>query len=112
MSEKTFEEKLIQCMQNSIFDQVRKAEFIKVGYDLRQPLPQWVIEKLWKSIEWDLLIEKIKPEFEKRICNAIVGNMEAEIKTDVKSILNIDGVRQKLRAEVYPEIMKILDGDS
>lgn len=109
MSEISFEENLEYLIKQSVINQIKKAEFVKFEYAQRQPLPQVVIEKLWKSIDWNEVIERVRPEFEKRLCNAIIGNMETEIKTDVKSILSIDGVRQKLRAEVYPNIMKILD---
>ena len=53
----------------------------------------------------------VKPLLHAQICNSIISNMQAEIKTDVKNILSVDGVRQKLRMHVYPELMKVLDGE-
>lgn len=105
----TFEEDLIQRMKQKALQDVSKFEFLKFEYNDKRALPKDFLNKMWSSVNWEEVLNDIRPEFQKRICNAIVGNMEAEIKTDVKNILSIDGVRQRLRVEVYPKIMAVLD---
>lgn len=63
------------------------------------------------SINWEEVLEEIRPKVQTRICNSIVASMEAEIKTDIKALLSVDEVRQKLRMEVYTKLMKVLEGE-
>ena len=105
----TFEERISQEIQRSVLDEIRKNCFLKLQYQQRQVLPEGIMENLWNSVDWSEVIQQLKPEMEKRICNSILGAMETEIKTDVKKVMSIDGVRQKLRVEIYPRLMKILD---
>ncbi len=109
MSELSFEDKLIQVMQNSMLNYVKNENFLKVDYGNRVTLPKEFIEQAWNSIDWNSVMDDAKVEMQKRICNAIIGNMETEIKTDVKNLLSVAGVREKLRIEIYPKLMQILD---
>lgn len=96
-------------MKNKVKNEISKTDFLKIDYNQKKNIPDEYINKLWGSIDWDEVIKQVKPEFQKRICNAILGSMETEIKTDVKSILSVQGVREKIRMEIYPNIIKILD---
>ncbi|RLI68827.1 MAG: hypothetical protein DRP02_11830 [Candidatus Gerdarchaeota archaeon] len=104
-----FTEKLINDIQHAIIKQVKQQNFIDIKYDERKKLPSGFIEKAWNNVDWDSVLEALKPEMEKRICNSVIGAMEAEIKTDVKKLMCVSGVRDKLRMEVYPKLMKVLD---
>lgn len=105
----TFEEELIETIKRKVINDVSQEKFTDLSYNQRIPLPDELITKIWDSIKWDDVIDVIRPEIQTRVCNAILGAMGTEIKTDVKKILSIDGVRQRLRAEVYPKIISILD---
>ena len=108
MNDKTFEQQLEQSIKNSVLETIKKTDFIQQSYETKKRLPNEFIEKVWAEVDWGSVIEQVKPAIHTQICNSIIGSMGTEIKTDVKSILSIDGVRQKLRVTVYPEIMKIL----
>ena len=108
-NEKTFEERLVQEIQNSVLSSIKNQDLIMPSYESRRKLPQHYLDDLWASIDWDNVIKTVKPEMEKRICNAIVGNMESEIKTDIKKLMSIEGVREKLRIEIYPKLMSVLN---
>jgi len=109
MNDLSFEQQMIQAIRNKVISEIHKTDFTRLEYGQKKVLPDSFINKVWDGIDWEKVIKDTKEEMHKRICNAVIGNMETEIKTDVKSILSIDGVRQKLRVEVYPAIMKILD---
>jgi len=109
MTEKTFEETLIQSVQNRILQEISKTDFTKLDYNQRKSLPDNVLSKIWADVDWEEVINRVKPEMERRICNAIVGNMETELKTDIKKLLAVDGVREKLRIEIYPKLMAVLN---
>lgn len=105
----SFDERMLQAFQNAIIKNVSKGEFVR-SYKNLQNIPEDVMSKLWAAVDWDFVIETVKQALEVRICNAVLGAMETEVKTDVKKLLAVDGVRQKLRMEVYPQLMKVLDG--
>jgi len=104
-----FAEKLINDVQQTILKQIVKTEFIMPDYGSRKVLPEGFISQMWEQVNWDNVLKTVKPEMEKRICNSIIGTMDTEIKTDVKKLMAVDGVRQKLRMEVYPKLMKALE---
>jgi len=104
-----FAEKIMNDVQRTILKQIVNTDFIKPDYESRQPLPKGFISQVWEQVDWDNVLKIIKPEMEKRICNSIIGAMDAETKTDIKKLLSVDGVRQKLRMEVYPKLMQVLE---
>lgn len=105
----TFEEKITQEIQNSVIKEIKEKSFLNLQYSQKQVLPDYVLDDLWKAINWREVIEEIRPEIQKRICNTIIGTMETEIKTDIKKLLSVAGVREKLRMEVYPKLMEVLN---
>lgn len=111
MSESIFEERIAEAIRESVLKELKTASFVNIPYADKHVVPQQVIEDLWKAVKWDEVIEEIRPAMQTRICNAVIGAMEKEIKTDVKSLMSIDGVRQKLRVDVYPALMKVLDNE-
>lgn len=104
-----FEDKLISDIKTRIIHEIAKTDFIKIDYGQKKTLPNEFLNKAWASVDWDTVLLQVKENMETRICNAIIGNMDTEIKTDIKSLLSVDGVRQKLRIEVYPHLMKVLN---
>ena len=107
----TFEEQIAQEIRNSVLKTIQKTSLVNLSYDRLKVLPDHVIEDLWETINWVEVIESIRPEIQKRICNTIIGSMETEIKNDVKKLLSVSGVREKLRLEVYPKLMSVISGE-
>jgi len=107
----TFEEQILQAMQQKVLKEIKETAFTKLDYGQRTTLPQGLLDELWSSINWDEVVKQVRPEIQTRICNAIIGAMETETKTDIKKLLYVDGVRQKLRMEVYPKLMQVLDDE-
>jgi len=105
-----FEKEIQQAIQRKILGDIKKAAIIEpVPYKDRRHLPKDVIDKIWEAVDWDAVIAEIMPKMQTRICNAILGNMEAEVKTDIKKLMGVEGVREKIRMHVYPEIMRVLE---
>lgn len=104
-----FEEQLMQRVMQKILQDVKTNTFIKMNYSHARAMPDTMLDKLWDSINWEEVIEQVRPTIQTRICNSIIGAMETEIKTDIKKVLSVDGVRQRLRMEIYPKLMKILE---
>lgn len=107
-----FEEQFKQAVSNKILKEISQTDLLQGGipYQQRKEVPGNVIDQIWESINWQEVIDTVRPQIQTRICNSIVASMETETKTDIKKLLSVDGVRQKLRMEVYPKLMKVLNG--
>ena len=110
MSDKTFEQLIEQGIKRSILSTNEKTDYVQQYHANRKPLPNDFLDKVWAQVDWDAVLEQVKPAIHNQICNSVIGSIQTEIKTDVKSMLSVDGVRQKLRMNVYPELMKVLEG--
>ena len=71
-------------------------------------MPNNCPENAWNNINWKEVTDFVSKELQNKVCQTIVQNMLTETKTDVKAILSVQGVREKLRMEAYPSIMKAL----
>ena len=107
-----FEKEIQDKIRLKILNEIGKHDYTKIDYYDKKQIPKEVIEKIWQSVNWDEVIEEIRPHIQKRISNSIIGAMETELKTDIKKLLAVEGVREKIKLRVYPEIMKILDEES
>ena len=113
MSEETsFEDQMIRALKRNVIKELNKTPVVSVSYKDRREVPSNVLDKVWNSIDWDEVIETIKPEIHRRVCNSIIGSMETELKTDMKKVLGVEGVRQRLRMEIYPKLMAILSEET
>jgi len=106
--QRTFEEQLQQRLQGTILKQIRECRYINSHYSQKKELPSSVVEKVWNAIDWDEVIDSVRKEIQDRVCQTIVQNMLTEVKTDVKAVLSVEGMRQKIRMEAYPSIKKAI----
>jgi len=104
-----FATKLVNDIQHSILKEVVSAKWLNIKYEDKKQIPQEFVDKAWANVNWESVLDNVTQHLETRICNAVVGGMETELKTDVKKLLSVSGVREKLRMSVYPELMKVLD---
>lgn len=105
----TFEQKMMKTIERTIISQIHKTQLVSFDYENRKDLPISVVEKVWKSLNWEVIVEKVSKELQERIASNIVQAMITEAKTDVKKVLSVQGVRQKLKMNAYPVIMKVLN---
>lgn len=110
MKNKSFGEQLEEKIRENILRDISKSEFLN-PYGSRVNIPDTVVQEIWDSINWKEVIENIRPKIQDRICATIIGSMETEAKTDVKKLLSVDGIRQKIKMEIYPKLMEILNHD-
>ena len=106
-----FEDQINNAIRNKVIKEIGLTQLTRIEHSQKGVVPQSIINDLWKSVNWLEVIEELRPKLQTRICNTIAGAVETEIKTDVKKLLAVDGVRQKLRMEVYPKLMKVLEGE-
>lgn len=105
----TFEEELMRSIKYRILDEVKKTDYTRPNYNDRKVIPRELINQIWESINWSEVIDQIRPDIQTRIARVIVGSMGTELKTDIKKLLAVEGVRERLRIEVYPKLMNVLN---
>lgn len=106
-----FEQELASAIRKQIIKQVADVRFIGYGSGGNgKNLPANIIEQVWAGIDWPTVVKDVSAITHDRVCSLIVQSVLTEIKTDVKKVLSIEGVREKLRHEAYPKIMQVLDG--
>lgn len=104
----TFEEQMAQAVRNSVIKQISQARFVDPYGQKQGKVPENIVDMAWASVDWDDVTKQIKQQIQDSICSVVVQSMLTEIKNDTKSILSIQGVRQKIKAEAYPKIMSAL----
>ena len=109
MDSTNFEQQVTDQVQKRILASIKEIDFLDRWKHGQLTIPNDVIQKAWNGINWEEVVDYVKEELQNKVCKTIVENMLTETKTDVKSLLSIDGVRQKIRMEAYPKIKEVLD---
>ena len=104
-----FEDQIVQAVKARMIKQITEVNLLErwqhgSGYKI----PEDTIQKAWDGIDWQEVINTITPQLQDKICQTIVHNMMTETKTDVKKLMAVEGMRDKLRMEAYPKIKEIL----
>jgi NCAIR mutase (PurE)-related protein len=104
----TFEEQIQQKVQETILKQIADCRYVDYHHSQKKGVPSDVVNKAWNAINWDEVVDYVRKEIQDKVCQTIVQNMLTEVKTDVKAILSVEGMRQKIRMEAYPSIKKAI----
>lgn len=105
-----FEQKLINDIQVKILHEIQKNDILKIDYQSRFTVPPDIVEKSFRSIDSNKIIELVKNNLEEHIAKTIVNQMTTEVSTDTKRLMSDSVTREKLKYLVYPKIMEIIDG--
>lgn len=105
----TFEQQVTDQVQKRILASIKEINFLDRWKQEQLQIPPDVIQKAWNNINWVEVVDYVKGELQNKVCQTIVQNMMEETKTDVKHLLSVEGVRQKIRMEAYPKIKEVLD---
>lgn len=105
----TFEEQVTEQIQKRIISSINEINFLNRWQQGKLTIPQDIIQKAWNNIDWNDVVDYVTKELQDKVCQTIVHNMMTETKTDVKNLLSVEGVRQKLKMEAYPKIKEVLE---
>ena len=104
----SFDDQIQKKVQETILKQISECRYVDYHHSNKRQIPNDILGNAWNSINWQEVTEFVSKELQSKVCQTIVQNMLTETKTDVKAILSVQGVREKLRMEAYPSIMKAL----
>ena len=103
-----FEEQIQNQVQKTILKQIGECRLVDYHHSNKKQIPSKILEEAWSNINWEDIITYVTKELQDKVAQTIVQNMLTEVKTDVKSILSVEGMRQKIRMEAYPVIKKVI----
>jgi len=103
-----FEEQIQKQVQETILKQIGECRLVDYHHSNKKQIPSKILEEAWSNINWKDVITYVTKELQDKVAQTIVQNMLTEVKTDVKSILSVEGVRQKIRMEAYPIIKEVI----
>jgi len=99
MEEMSFEQKLIQAMEQTILNDVQSGKIVSVGYphiNLSGEMQEMLTECI-KQADREKIKALIKVQLEEMIAKQIVNSMMTEITNDVKKIIGTKQIREDLR---------------
>jgi len=109
MDNKNFEQQVTDQIQKRILESIKEINFLNVWKQGQLTMPNDVIQSAYNNIDWAEVIDYVKNELQNKVCKTIVKNMLTETKTDVKKLLSVAGIREKIRMEAYPKIKEVLN---
>lgn len=107
MNKPTFEEQLVEAVQQSVLKTVREGGMVLPDYSQRAKIPPARLHELYESIDWTrvraLCIERI----EERCADTMLNAMATEIATDIKQVLSNKELREEVRSFIRDGIRRV-----
>lgn len=105
-----FEKDLMQSIQTTILNQIRKAEFVQTGYSApKVQIPQSVLMDCYNAIDIVKVKQIITERIEEEVAGKIVNSLLTECANDVKQIMSNRELREDLRGILRSKIKEAKD---
>lgn len=104
----TFDEQIQNEIKQAILKQISDCRYVEYHHSSKKQIPNDIVNKAWDCIKWDEVVDYVRKEIQDKVCQTIVQNILTEVKTDVKAIMSVEGMRQKIRMEAYPKIKEVI----
>lgn len=102
-----FDEKLIQSVQNTVIDFIKKGQWITLDYNDRVKFDASTIREIYSKVDMDTVINIVKDKVEQKIADNIINSITTEISTDIKSIMSNGELREDIRSVIRSKIREI-----
>lgn len=102
--EESFDSIMLNSLQQSIIDMIRKGEWIKVEYGTRIPIDTRVLREVYNRVDMERVMQLVKESVEQKMADSIINSMAQEVANDVKSIMSNRELREDLRATLRQKI--------
>jgi len=105
-----FEKDLMQSIQTTILNQIRKAEFVQTGYSApKVQIPQSVLMDCYNAIDIAKVKRIVTERIEEEVAGKIVNSLLTECANDVKQIMSNRELREDLRGILRSKIKEAKD---
>lgn len=102
-SKPTFDEMIMQRVQNALLAEIEKGSWIKVPYGMIEITPQ-MLREIFNKVDMAKVSALVLSSVEEMIATKIVHAMATELSNDVKKILSNNELREDLRASIREKI--------
>lgn len=103
----TFEEQMMQAVEDSVLKMIRDGGFIMPDYANRPRIPSDKVQDIYAAINWDNVRRKVMDKVEDRCADHILNSMATEIANDVKQVLSNKELREEVRTFVRAGIKRV-----
>lgn len=100
-------DKLMQAMEHSLIDFLRKGEWIKLDYSQRLQVDAAWLRSMWAKIDLTRVMALVAAKCEEKVADSILNSMATEVANDVKSIMCNKELREDIRALIREKIRAI-----
>lgn len=104
-----FDKQVKDLAEKAILKIFKEGNWVKPDFNNRVQLDSDFMQEAWGMVDKDKIREQLKILLEKELAQRIVNHMAAEIGTDVKKVLNREGIRERIRTVVednFKDLMK------
>ena len=100
----TFDELLMQAVQHTVIDFIRKGEWMKLDYNARLNLDAAWLREMHSRVNMDRVMTLVSEQVEQRIADGIMNAMATEVANDCKSTMCNKELREDIRATIRAKI--------
>jgi len=94
----SIEQQIKAAAEKSIIRIITEGAWIQPDYTNRLKMPSDLVEGVWKLIDRDTLMLRLKERVEAELADRIVNTIAAEIATDIKQVLGVPERREAIRS--------------
>lgn len=102
----TFEERLINNIENVILNEINKGSFISVGYGHKYTVPDSLIQECYQKVDTDKVKALITEKIEELIAKTVVNSLTTELTNDVKKLMSTKNIREDLQYYLRQQMEK------
>lgn len=106
-----FGKDLMLSLQNNIIKGVKDIKLLESYNQPKVKIPEDIVQQAFSTIDKDKILAMVREQIEEQIAKTIVGQLLTETATDTKKIMNDQSLRQQIKNKVYPEIIKMVNGE-
>jgi len=108
MEQSEFHEKLIQCIESSLFKFISNGEFFQNNYQNRIDVMP-LVKNVYNKMDHERLEKLIISNLEEAVAKKIVDKITTEMGTDIKQLMSNATIRDDFRFYMRTEVQRILD---
>jgi len=100
----SFESMLLQAVQHTVIDFVRKGNWLDLDYKNRVVLDASWLRDMHARVDMAAVMSICRQQVEQKIADGILNSMQQEIANDIKSIMCNRELREDIRAVIREKI--------
>lgn len=105
----TFEQKMLQAIEHTVIDKLRKGEWLNVDYHNRINMDAATLRKAYEQVDMIRVFSLVRSQIEQQIADKIIASMATELATDVKQIMCNKELREDLRATLRQRMRESIE---